>query len=117
MQYEQSREWHKVHPGYSRQRRLDSPRLVETNRDQTRTRMRRTRDQKQFDKSKSILTQLIKGKADKYYLTQGSRWLMVRLTKASPLSRLWRMGDNRIWLKRAVNRLPRGHLYDVSGIF
>jgi hypothetical protein len=39
------------------------------------------------------------------------------LTKASPLSRLPFMEDNRLRLKRAVNHLPRGHLYDISGIF
>jgi len=86
------------------------------NRDDTRTRMRKIRSQRMFDKSKVMLTELTDRQADKCYLTHGYRWLMVRLTKASPLSRLPFMGDNRLRLKRAVNRLPRGGLYDLSGI-
>ena len=115
-QHGQSRAWNKAHPDYSRERRLENPRLLVKNRDDTRVRMRKTRSQKLFDKSKVILTELVEGQADKCYLTQGSRWLMMRLTKASPLSRLPFIGDNRLRLKRAVNRLPRGHLYDLSGV-
>ncbi len=94
-QREQSRLWHKAHPEYSRHRLLENPRLAQKNRDQTRLRMRKIRTQKLFDKSKVILTQLVEGQADQCYLTQGYRWLMVRLTKASPLSRLWWMENNR----------------------
>ena len=113
----QSRLWNKSHPEYSRLRRLKYPLISQKNRDDTRVRMRKTRSLQLFDKSKVILTQLVERQADKCYLTQGSRWLMMRLTKASPLSRLMFMGDNRSRLKRVVNRLPRGHLYDVSSIF
>lgn len=113
----QSRLWNKAHPDYSRLRRLENPRLLVKNRDDTRVRMRKIRSQDLFDKSKVILTELVERQADKCYLTQGSRWLMMRLTKASPLSRLMHMGDNRSRLKRVVNRLPRGHLYDLSGVF
>ncbi len=112
----QSRSWHKNHPDYSRKRRLKHPRIMVKNRDDTRTRMRKIRSQRMFDKSKVILTQLTDKQSDKCYLTHGYRWLMVRLTKASPLSRLPFIGDNRSRLKRAVNRLPRGSLYDLSGI-
>ena len=112
----QSRLWHKNHPEYSRLFRLKYPRLMAKNRDDTRIRMRKIRSQKLFDKSKVILTQLIDRQADKCYLTHGYRWLMVRLTKASPLSRIPFMGDNRSRLKSAPNRLPRGNLYDLSGV-
>ena len=112
----QSLLWHKVHPNYSRKRRMEYPRLMVKNRDDTRIRMRKIRSQRLFDKSKVILTELVEKQADKCYLTHGYRWLMVRLTKASPLSRLAFIGDNRIRLKRAANRLPRGHLYDLSGV-
>ena len=112
----QSRSWHKDHPDYSRKRRLKYPRILIKNRDDTRIRMRNIRSQKMFDKSKVMLTQLTDRQADKCYLTHGYRWLMVRLTKASPLSRLPFIGDNRSRLKRAVNHLPRGSLYDLSGI-
>ena len=113
----QSRLWNKAHPEYSRLRRLEYPLISQKNRDDTRVRMRKTRSLQLFDKSKVILTQLVERQADKCYLTQGSRWLMMRLTKASPLSKLMCMGDNRSRLKRVVNRLPRGHLYDLSGVF
>lgn len=113
----QSRLWHKAHPDYSRLRRLENPLILRKNRDDTLLRMRVIRRQKLFDKSKVILTQLVERQADKCYLTQGSRWLMMRLTKASPLSRLLSMGNNRARLRRVVNRLPRGYLYDASGIF
>jgi len=116
-QCEQSRRWHKAHPDYSRLRRLENPHLIVKNRDDTRARMRKIRSQELFDKSKVILTELVERQADKCYLTHGYRWLMMRLTKASPLSKLPFMGDNRSRLKRVANRLPRGHLYDVSDIF
>jgi len=116
-QREQSRLWYKTHPDYSRKRRTENPRLLIKNRNDTRIRMRKIRSQKLFDKSKVILTELFERQGDKCYLTHGSRWLMMRLTKASPLSRLMYIGDNRVRLKRVANRLPRGHLYDLSGIF
>jgi hypothetical protein len=116
-QREQSRLWHKAHPDYNRLRRLENPLTLRKNRNDTLLRMRKIRSQKLFDKSKVILTQLVERQADKCYLTHGSRWLMVRLTKASPLSRLIYMSDNHVRLKRVANRLPRGHLYDLSGIF
>ena len=116
-QRKQSHSWHKNRPEYSRKRHLKYPRLLVKNRNDTRIRMRKIRSQKLFDKSKVILTELVAMQADKCYLTHGYRWLMVRLTKASPLSKLICMSDNRVRLKRVVNRLPRGHLYDLSGIF
>lgn len=112
----QSRQWHTTHPDYSRKRRLNDLCLLQENLTQTRLRMRRIRGKKLFDKSKVMLTELVTRQADKCYLTQGYRWLMLRLTKASPLSKLALMEDNRPRLKRAANRLPRGHLYDVSGV-
>jgi len=112
----QSRLWHTSHPDYSRKRRLKYPRLLAKNRNDTRVRMRNIRFKRLFDKSKVILTELVDKQADKCYLTHGYRWLMVRLTKASPLSRLPFIGDNRSRLKSAPNRLPRGGLYDLSGI-
>jgi len=115
-QREQSRLWHKSHPDYSRKRRLKYPRLLAKNRYDTKLRMRKFRFKRLFDKSKVILTELIDRQADKCYLTHGYRWLMVRLTKASPLSRLPFMGDNRSRLKNAPNRLPRGSLYDLSDV-
>ena len=115
-QRQQSRLWYKAHPDYSRKRRTENPHLLIKNRNDTRIRIRKIRSQKLFDKSKVILTELVDKQADKCYLTHGYRWLMVRLTKASPLSRLPFIGDNRSRLKRAVNRLPRGQLYDISGI-
>lgn len=115
-QQEQSRQWHRTHSDYSQKRRANNPELSEHNRGQTKIRMRKIRGKRMFDKSKVILTQVIGGKADKCYLTRGSRWLHVRLTKASPLSRRGSLGDNRSLCKRVTNRLPKGRLYDLSCI-
>ena len=116
-QYERSRLWHKARSDYSRQRRTANPEFAQENRDQTRDRMQKIRGNRMFDKSKSILTQLVGGKPDKCYLTQGSKWLMVRLTKASLLSKPGSVWDTRKQLERTANCLPRGRLYELSGIF
>ncbi len=116
-QQQQSREWHKNRPGYSRKRRENDPLLARKNRSDTRARMQKNRSQKLFDKSKSILTQVAGREPDKCYLARGSRWLMVRLTKASPLSKPQFVRDNRDQVKRVANRLPEGRLYDLSGVF
>jgi hypothetical protein len=115
-QQEQSRQWHRANPDYSQKRRVNDPKLLKQNRGQTRIRMRKIRGKRMFDKSKVILTQVVGGKADKCYLTRGSRWLHVRLTKASPLSKRGSLGDNRNLCKRVTNRLPKGRLYDLSCI-
>ena len=115
-QYERSRIWHSTRPGYSRQRRKANPELLEQNRSQTKLRMRKIRIKALFDKSKSILTQLAGGKADKCYLTQGYKWLLVRLTKASLLSRAGLVCDNLSRFKRVAKHLPQGRLYDLSNV-
>ena len=115
-QYQQTRQWNKAHPDYSRQRRSKDPRLLNHNCNQTRHRRQKIRNKLMFDKSKVILTQVVGGKSDKCYLTRGSKWLMVRLTKASPLSKRGSLGDNRSMYKRVANRLPKGRLYDLSCI-
>jgi hypothetical protein len=86
------------------------------NRIQTRLRMRDRRFRIVFDKSKLILTQLIGKIRDKCCLIRG-QWLYLRLTKASPLSKPWRVRHTGQRLKRILNRLPRGRLYDLSGLF
>jgi hypothetical protein len=116
-QYERSRLWHEARPDYSRKRRSANPGIAQENREQTLVRMQKMRNKKLFDKSKSILTQLAGGKGDKCYLARGSRWLFVRLTKASLLSKPAYMSDNRSRFTRVANRLPKGRLYDLSGIF
>ena len=115
-QHQQTRQWNKTHPGNSRQRRARNPQLLKYNRDQTRNRMQKIRAKRVFDKSKVILTQLAGSKPDKCYLTRGSGWLHVRLTKASLLSKQGSLGDNRSLCKRVANRLPKGRLYDLSCI-
>ena len=114
---EQSKAWHQKHPDYSRKRRKENPELLLRNREQSRERMRKIRGKKMFDKSKSILTQLVGGKSNKCYLTQGGQGLYVCLTKASPLSRQGSLSDNRKEFKRVVNCLPKGKLYNLERIF
>jgi len=115
-QYEQTRRWNKVHPEYSQERRANNIQLLEQNRDRTRKRMRKIRSKKEFDKSKVILMQLLGNKADKCYLAYGSRWLHVRLTKARSWTRVRTLRDNDIQCERVSNQLPKGRLYDLSGM-
>lgn len=116
-QYERSRLWHKARPDYSRQRRKNNPGVLRENRSQTKLRMRKIRSKKMFDKSKSILTQLVGSKLDKCYLAHRSKWLLVRLTKASLLSKPGSLWDNRKQFRQAANHLPQGRLYQLSGLF
>jgi hypothetical protein len=116
-QQEQSRQWHRNHPDYSHQRRVNDPEVLEHNRDQSRVRMQKIRGERMFDKSKVILTQLTGGKEDNCYLTHGGKGLYVRLTKASPLSRRGALRDNRHRFKRVANRLPKGRVYDLAEVF
>lgn len=116
-QYKQTCLWYKAHPDYSRQRRNNNLELLQGNRSQTKLRMRKMRAKMMFDKSKVILAQLVGGKTDKCYLTHRSKWLMVRLTKASLLSKPGSLWDNRKSFKQVDNCLPKGRLYEVSGLF
>ncbi len=113
----QSRQWHKEHPDYSKERRAGNPGILEKNRKDTKTRMQKIRGRRMFDKSKSILTQLVGNKRDKCCLTYNKRWLIVRLTKASPLSKPGSFWDNRKRFKCIANRLPSGRFYDLTGVF
>lgn len=116
-QHEQSKAWHRRHPYYSRKRREENPELLLRNREQSRQRMRRIRGKKMFDKSKSILKQLVGGKTDKCYLTQGGRGIYVCLTKSSPLTRQGSLSYNRREFKRVANCLPKSKLYNLVKIF
>src|SRR3989338_3320112 len=116
-QYELSRLWHKTRPDYSSQRRKANPELLEENRSQTKLRMRKIRIKALFDKSKVILTQLAGNNRDKYYLTQGYKWLLVRLTKASLLSKARIAWDSHTRFKRVNYFLPKSRLYELSGVF
>jgi hypothetical protein len=68
-----------------------------------------------FDKSKLILTQLLGNEDDKHCLIQG-RWLLLRLTRASPLLKPCQVRHTGQRLNRVANRLPKGRLYDLSGL-
>ena len=103
-------------PNYSRKRRDSDQALTIRSRIQTCFRMRDQRFRSVFDKSKPILTQLIGKTRDKCCLISG-QWLYLRLTKASPLSKPWRVMHTGLRLKRILNRLPRGRLYDLSAFF
>lgn len=110
----QTREWLRAHPDYSRRRRQADPKLLESNRTWSRGRMREIRGERQFDKTKSILLQLIGNKADKCYLTRGARWLHLRLTKPSRYSKVKALWENAGGLKTKTNPLPRGRVWDLS---
>jgi hypothetical protein len=114
---EQNRKWQQKHSNYSRQRRLAQPLVEQENREDTRIRMENLRYRAMFDKNKSIMTQVVGGDVDKCYLTHGRKWLMVRLTRASPLSKPVFIRHNRNRFKRVRKELPQGKVYDLGGIF
>lgn len=115
-QQEQSKQWHKARPEYSRQRRKKAPKIARRNVELTRERMRRIRREIMFAKSKVILTQLLGSNVDKCYLSKGSGWVMARLPKASPLSKanIIRHNPEVSW---KANQLPKGRLHDISAVF
>ncbi|MCP4648661.1 MAG: hypothetical protein GY853_01090 [PVC group bacterium] len=117
LQQEQTRIWYKSHPDYSRNRRLKNPHLAQYNRITTCIRMQKIRKNILFDKSKVILSQLSGNKEYKCYLTKGSKWLYVRLTKASPLSKLYTRSDNLIQRRYRSKYLLKEQLYDLSVVF
>ena len=116
-QRDQSRQWHRARPQYSQQRRKKDLKLARRNVEFTRKRMRRIRKEGMFDKSKSILAQLIGSDTDKCYLSKGSGWVMARLTKASLLSKVDMLRHNPRAIGWKANRLPKGRLHDISAIF
>jgi len=113
---EENRKWQQKHKDYSRLRRLADPLLETKNREDTRLRMEGLRYWAMFDKSKSMMTQVVGSDIGKCYLTHGQKWLMVRLTRASPLSKPVFMRHNRRRFKRVSHRWPRGRVYDLGEI-
>lgn len=80
-QQELTRRWFKEHLHYQKTYRLNHPQKVCKNRQDAKTRMRRLRDKKVFDKTNSIMSQLIENKADKCYLNAQSGWVHLCLIK------------------------------------
>lgn len=109
-----TREWFLAHPAYSRNRRHQNPKLCQANRNQTRQRMRKIRSRRRFDKSKSILTELTGNKVDKCCLSPGTRWLHLRLTKASRFSGLRALWDNAHRLGRKTKWRGPERIYDLT---
>ena len=108
------REWFRVRPHYSAQRRQNDPALCRRNRLGTRLRMRALRQAQLFDKTKSILTQLVQKQGDKCYLTRGFEWLHIRLTNPSRWSRGKALWENAARLKPPVTVLASTKVYDVT---
>lgn len=111
---QKTKEWFQAHPDYSAKRRLKNPVLCERNREQSRAQMKRRRSMRRFDKTKSILMELVEGKGDKCYLSRASGWLYLRLTNPSR----WRNGkalwENAGRLKPAHMEFKSSKVYDVS---
>src|SRR3989338_8267629 len=83
LQYQQdlTRRWFKEHPDYQRIYRANHPLKVSKNRQDVKTRMRRLRDKDVFDKTNSIMSQLIANKGDRCYLNTRSGWVHLCLIK------------------------------------
>jgi hypothetical protein len=82
----------------------------------TKRRMKVLRAQKVFDKTKSIVTQVVGSKADKCLLNSRG-WVHMRLTKQSRLKRLPSICQT---LGQPLFERPmdfKGNLYDLSGVW
>lgn len=114
--YQQTRLWFKAHPSYSRKRRSDNASLRAQNRLKTNHGMKILRARKAFDKTKSILTQPIDNRGDKFFLNSKNE-LVVCLTKQSRLKSLFRACQN---LRRPLHRIKKisqEAFYDLSESF
>ena len=111
----QNHKWQQKNPGYLQEWRARHPDAVERNRSFMRKHMRRKRDHAMFDKSKEMLLQLA-GRYGDMYVSRGRGWLITRLKRASIWSGPWvrRYAYRRVAVDRV--RLPRGRLFDISGI-
>jgi len=111
-----TRQWFRGRPRYSRRRRSKNPDLTLQNRLETKRRMRVLRDRRMFDKTKSIVTQVVGNQADKCLLNSRG-WVHMRLTKQSRLKRIPRICQN---LRQRLSRTQmnfKGRMYDLSGLF
>ncbi len=111
----QKRKWRQKNPGYLQEWRSRHPEAVERNRLFMRRLMRRKRARAMFEKSKEMALQLA-GRYGDVYVSRGRGWLLARLKRASIWSGPWvrRYAYRRVEADSA--RLPRGRLYDMSGI-
>lgn len=109
-----TRQWFKAHPHYSRRRRADNPCLLIQNRLKTRSRMRRIRGRRLFDKTNSIISQLNGNKQDTCFLTKGRRWLLLGLTKQTRLRFSKALWENRPPDLVALPALKSGYLLPVT---
>lgn len=113
---ELTRQWFRSHPRYSRKRRSKNPNLTLQNRLKTKQGMRVLRAQKTFDKTKSIMTQVVGAQVDKCLLNSLG-WMHMRLTKQSRLKRIPRLCENlgQPLLKRQMDF--KGGCYDLSKVW
>ena len=113
---ELTRQWFRSHPRYSCKRRSKNPDLMIQNRMGTKQRMRVLRAQKVFDKTKSIVTQVVGTNVDKCLLNSYG-WMHMRLTKQSRLKKIPGVCQN---LGQGLCRTQmnfKGRLYDLSELF
>jgi hypothetical protein len=111
----QRKKWRQAHLDYLRQWRERHPGAVRRNRLFMRLHMRRKRSQLLFEKSKEIHLQVIRNKGV-IYMSRGNTWFLARLKRASRLSKVWAEGYAGGRIRSGPTRLPRGRLYDVTGI-
>ena len=111
-----TRQWFRDRPRYSQQRRSTDPSLLSQNRFKTKQRMKVLRAQKVFDKTKSIVTQLLGVQLDKCLLNSRG-WMHMRLTKQSRLKRIPGICQNLGQSLSSTQMNFKGRLYDLSGLF
>lgn len=112
----QKRKWREKYPTHLKDWRKRHPEAVERNRAFMRRHMRGKREREMFEKSKEIRLQL-SGKQGDVYVSRGGGWFFARLKRASLWSKGWvrRYACGRVEAKNI--RMPRGRLYDFSGVY
>ena len=108
--------WFKEHPHYQKTYRLNHPQKVCKNRQDAKIRMRRRRDKSVFDKTNSIMSQLVENKADKCYLNARSGWVYLRLIKQTRYTKHLRLCQTPVKVTPGKVLVFGKSLYDLGSI-
>ena len=111
----QRKKWHQKNPEYLCKWRAAHPGSVRRNRELMRVHIRRKRERLVFDKSKEWRSQVVRDRGV-IYMNREKTWFLVRLKRASRLSAAWGRGYSCGRVRSGAVRLPRGRLYNITGV-
>jgi len=106
--------WLKKNPDYLKEWREKHPESVRRNQEFMREYQRRKRDDRMFDKTKELTSQISKNKGV-VYTSRGKTWILMHLKR--PLS--WAKDQSMMYASKQLSkiRVPQGRLYDLSNVF